>query len=138
MSEADVALIEIWTFRGDSANMPNLARFDLAGYEVEATDGEIGKVDEATYEAGGSYLVVDTGPWIFGKKVMLPAGIVRRVDPDEKRVHVDRTKDEIKNAPEFKADDYDSHRDEVGRYYTNQATSPRQQDIEADRQVRQG
>ena len=47
---------------------------NLVGYEVEAADGGIGKVDGATNEVGSSYIVVDTGPWIFGKKVLcLPA-----------------------------------------------------------------
>ena len=48
---------------------------DLTGFSVEALDGSIGKIDEASNEVGASYLVVDTGPWIFGKKVMLPAGV---------------------------------------------------------------
>jgi hypothetical protein len=48
---------------------------DLTGFDVEAADGSIGKVDEATQEVGESYLVVDTGVWIFGKKVLLPAGL---------------------------------------------------------------
>ncbi len=74
---------------------------DVSGFEVEATDGSIGKVDDATYETGDSYLVVDTGPWIFGKKVMLPAGLVRAVDADAETVFVDRTKDEIAHAPEY-------------------------------------
>ena len=65
-----------------SKRPPNL---DLSGFKVEATDGDIGKVDKATYEVGGSYIVVDTGPWIFGKKVMLPAGVIQDIDPDEKR-----------------------------------------------------
>ena len=77
---------------------PNI---DLTGFNVEARDGKIGKVDEATHEAGGSFIVVDTGPWIFGKKVMLPAGMVREIDLDTETVFVDFTKDEIKNAPEF-------------------------------------
>jgi hypothetical protein len=34
---------------------------DLVGFDVEATDGNIGKIDEATYDVGGSYVVVDTG-----------------------------------------------------------------------------
>ncbi|MFI6395127.1 PRC-barrel domain-containing protein [Nonomuraea sp. NPDC050547] len=92
---------------------------DLAGYTVEATDGKIGSVDEATYEVGESYIVVDTGPWIFGKKVMLPASVVTRVDPQEKRVHVSRTKQEIKDAPEFDASNYKEsvYRDQIGTYY---------------------
>jgi len=81
-----------------SRDAPNV---DLTGFNVEARDGKIGKVDEATHEAGGSFLVVDTGPWIFGKKVMLPAGMVPRIDPDTETVFVNLTKDEIKNAPEF-------------------------------------
>jgi hypothetical protein len=92
---------------------------DLAGFTVEAIDGKIGKVDEATQEAGGSYIVVDTGPWIFGKKVLLPAGVIRDVDLDTETVFVNRTKDEIKNAPEFDEKRYrdQDYRKEVGGYY---------------------
>ena len=92
---------------------------DLTGFEVEALDGGIGKIDEASYEVGASYLVIDTGPWIFGKKVMLPAGIVDRVDLDEQKVYVNRTKDEIKNAPEFDESRYrdEAYRTELGSYY---------------------
>ena len=64
----------------------------------------------------GSYIVVDTGPWIFGKKVLLPAGLIVRVDADDRRVHVNQTKDQIQNAPEFNEDTYrdDAYRSEVG------------------------
>ena len=58
---------------------------DLVGYDVEATDGSIGKIDESTYDVGASYLVVDTGFWIFGKKRMIPAGVVERVDDTEEQ-----------------------------------------------------
>ena len=46
---------------------------DITGYKVEAIDGSIGKIDQATYETDASYVVVDTGPWIFGTKVV-PGG----------------------------------------------------------------
>ena len=65
---------------------------DLNGFDVEATDGSIGHVDEARYDVGSSYLVVDTGPWIFGKKVLLPAGALTRVDLEDKKVYVRLTK----------------------------------------------
>ncbi len=92
---------------------------DLTGYSVEATDGGIGKIDEATNEVGSSYLVVDTGPWIFGKKVMLPAGVVERVDREDEKVYVNRSKDEIKDSPQFDENRYrdDEYRDELGTYY---------------------
>ncbi|MGN6751086.1 MAG: PRC-barrel domain containing protein [Intrasporangium sp.] len=92
----------------------------LTGFKVHATDGDIGKVDEATTEVGASYLVVDTGPWIFGHKVMLPAGIIDRVNWDEKEVWVDRTKDQIKDSPKYDADKGGSdltYRESLNSYY---------------------
>jgi hypothetical protein len=110
-----MATMEIWTL--SVATPPNI---DLTGFEVEATDGKIGKVDEATQEASGSFVVVDTGPWIFGKKVMLPAGVIRDIDPDTQTIFVGLPKDEIKNAPEFDENTYhdQAYRDELGSYYT--------------------
>jgi hypothetical protein len=92
---------------------------DLTGFKVEAADGSIGSIDEATNDVGASYIVVDTGPWIFGKKVMLPAGVVERVDTDEQTVYANRTKEEIKNAPEFDESRYrdEPYREELGGYY---------------------
>lgn len=110
---------EIWAFRVESglASDP-LERLDLTGYAVEALDGSIGKIDEATYDVGASQIVVDTGPWIFGKKVVLPAGIVDRVDSQEEKVYVHRTKDDIKDSPKFgESVSDDVGRDEVGGYY---------------------
>ena len=115
---ARIGVAEIWTYRA----MPgiDIENVDLTGFKVEATDGSIGKVDEATYETDSSYLVVDTGPWILGRKVMLPAGVIDRIDPDDEKLYVDLTKDEIKESPEF---DPDIHRDDseyrgrLGEYY---------------------
>jgi hypothetical protein len=80
---------------------PAWAMTDLTGFSVEATDGSIGKIDEATNEVGSAYIVVDTGPWIFGKKVIPPVGVIDRIDPEEEKVYVNLTKDQIKNTPEF-------------------------------------
>ena len=90
------------------------------GYGVESLDGSIGKVDEATYDVSGSFIVVDTGPWIFGKKVMLPAGVIRDVDNNvRQKIFVNRTKEQVKSAPEF--DDTlihdDEYRGRLGSYY---------------------
>ena len=111
-----MATMNVWVYR-DTLWTQN----DLTGFSVEALDGSIGKVDEASNEVGASYLVVDTGPWIFGKKVMLPAGVIRDVDLDSETVFVDRTKDEIKNAPEFDQRRYrdPDYRDELDRYYSH-------------------
>ena len=94
---------DVWAYRDSSSLGSNLVdtKTDLSGFKVEALDGSIGSIDEATYGTTRSYIVVDTGPWIFGKKVILPAGVIRGVDETDERVYVNRTKDEIKSAPEF-------------------------------------
>jgi hypothetical protein len=106
---------DIWTYQDQT-----VSAVDLIGYSVEATDGSIGKIDDATNEIGASYIVVDTGPWIFGKHVLLPAGVIDRVDNESKTVYVNRTKEEIKNSPEW--DDErgidETYRTDVGGYYT--------------------
>ena len=62
----------VWNYRETSW----LEGGDLVGYSVEATDGSIGKIDEATNEVDAAHVVVDTGPWIFGKKRLIPAGAI--------------------------------------------------------------
>ena len=109
-----MTIVEMWTYTIDTP--PNI---DLTGFKVEALDGDIGKVDEATNDVGSSFVVVDTGPWIFGKKVLIPAGIVRDIDPDTETIFVNATKDEIKDAPEFDEETYrdQTYRNELGGYY---------------------
>jgi Protein of unknown function (DUF2795) len=107
-----MSIKEIWLYRAPAAGL------DLTGFDVEAIDGSIGEVDEASAEAGENYLVVDTGPWIFGKKVFLPAGVVERVDAVRQKVFVNRSRNEIRNAPEYDEDSSDgSYRQLVGSYY---------------------
>ena len=112
-----MATTSVWMYR--TAIIEGLDPSDFIGFGVEAIDGSIGKVDEATTTAGTGYIIVDTGPWIFGKKVMLPAGVIGDIDIEDEKVHVNRTKDEIKSAPEF--DDSlmhdESYHSRVGSYY---------------------
>ena len=108
---------DAWNYR-ESTEIPTRQE-DLTGFKVHAMDGDIGKIDAATREVGAGYVVVDTGPWIFGRKVMLPAGTVERVDWDDKSVWVDRTKDQIKDSPDLDENQVTdpSYRDSVGTYY---------------------
>ncbi|HEV2902522.1 MAG TPA: DUF2795 domain-containing protein [Gaiellaceae bacterium] len=102
----------IWTFRGVESGV------DLTGYEVEARDGSIGTVEEATTQAGQSYVVVDTGSWILGRRVLLPAGVIERIRLGEEKVFVNRSREEIKNAPEYgEPGATEQYRQQVGSYY---------------------
>ena len=109
--------LDVWVAR-DTA-LGDIGPASLIGYGVEALDGSIGKVDDTTLDTGAGTFVVDTGPWIFGKKVMLPIGVFRSVDPDEEKIYVNRTKDQIKDAPEFDESliNDQSYRGRLGTYY---------------------
>jgi hypothetical protein len=106
-----------WTY-GRDAGMAVWA--DVVGFGVEATDGSIGTVQTATFDVGSSYIIVDTGPWIFGGKAMLPAGIISRVDRHGRKVYVRRGKDEIKSAPTFDKNtgNGSEYRELLGDYYS--------------------
>jgi len=56
----------------------------------------------------------------LGKKVLLPAGMIERVDRDDEMVFVGLTKEQIKNAPEFDENTYrdESYRNDLGSYYS--------------------
>ena len=108
---------ELWTYGTDLL----ADQADLVGYDVDATDGHIGKIDKTTEDTSRRFVVVDTGFWIFGKKRMVPAGLVSRVDHNDKRVFIGMTKDQIKSAPDYDDmergytdDDYDTT---FGGYY---------------------
>ena len=104
--------MELWTYNEDLKDIT-----DLDGFDVAALDGDIGEVDDATYDVGSSYIVVDTGPWIFGKKVLIPASAIVRADLDDRKVFLRLTKDQIKASPELSDSMTDADRDRVGSYY---------------------
>ncbi|AWZ03924.1 MULTISPECIES: PRC-barrel domain-containing protein [unclassified Streptomyces] len=109
--------VNVWSYRETSGR---LEAIDLSGFKVEAADGGIGKVSKHSDEVGSSYLVVDTGPWIFGREVLLPAGTVTHVDVEEEKIYVDRTKEQIKAAPEFSSEKHIGDTDyysRIGGYY---------------------
>jgi quercetin dioxygenase-like cupin family protein/uncharacterized protein YrrD len=94
-----------WTQELGRAGDPHLrSSATVIGYHVAATDGDIGHVkdflmDESTWAI--RYLVVDTSNWWFGKKVLVSPEWVTGVDWNESLVHVDLTRERIKNSPEY-------------------------------------
>ncbi|KOU35210.1 PRC domain containing protein [Streptomyces sp. WM6378] len=108
---------EIWKFQPTAGYR---AGVDLVGYRVEATDGHIGKIDKHSEAVDAAHLVVDTGAWIFGRHVLLPVGTIEAIDAATETVYVNRTKDEIRSAPEYDAAKHagePSYLEQFGRYY---------------------
>lgn len=77
---------------------------DIKGYDVYSDREEkIGEVQDALLDETGRfrYLVIDTGFWVFGKKVLLPVGYAR-MDYDRRRVYViGMTKAQAESLPEY-------------------------------------
>lgn len=108
---------DMWVYPADCGYVP--AR-DLTGFTVEAPDGVMGRVDRQSDRQGMQHLVVDTGAWVFGRSVLVPAGFVRRINASDRTVIVVATKDQIKNAPRFTTDSQtadSAYLSEVARYY---------------------
>lgn len=93
----------IWEYGDTSGHVPGA---ELVGFKAEASDGHIGKIDKHSEDVGRSYIVVDTGPWIFGRRVLLPAGLVSRIDVENETVHLSATKAEIKASPDLESGKY--------------------------------
>jgi hypothetical protein len=90
--------------RDESADSHLRATDAVAGYGIEAKDGDIGHVesfvvDDETWSI--RYLEVDTKNWWPGKKVLLSPAWVERVSWQESKVFVGVTRDAIKTCPEY-------------------------------------
>lgn len=90
----------------------------VAGVTVSGTDGEIGRLEDFYFEESGwnvRYLLVDTGSWFDGKRVLVPPSAVQG-DWGRAGVRVNLSRDDIRKGPaldEATADPTDSHLDSV-------------------------
>ena len=60
-------------------------RADLKGFAIRATDGELGTVEQLYFDDeiwAIRYLVVDTGGWLGGRRVLISPMSVTRIDWD--------------------------------------------------------
>ena len=86
----------------------------LHGTRVVASDGDIGQVDEFYFDDehwAVRYLVIDTGSWLAGRKVLISPYSVQRTDPAGRTLEVSLTRDQVENSP-----DIDAHKP-VSRQY---------------------
>jgi uncharacterized protein YrrD len=90
----------------------------VAGVTVSGTDGDIGTVEDFYFEEAGwnvRYLLVDTGSWFDGKRVLLSPNVVQ--GPwGRTGVHVNMSRDDVRNSPalnETTEEATDAHLDSV-------------------------
>ncbi len=76
----------------------------LIGFTIGATDGEIGKVkdfyfDDETWTI--RYLIVETGNWLFGRKVLIPPLAFKKPDWAAEIFPVSLSREQVKSSPDI-------------------------------------
>lgn len=93
---------------------------ELIGLGIQATDSKIGKVQDLLFDDvswGVRYLVVDTGNWLTGRRVLISPASVSMVHED--RVDVALSHRQIEGAPGIEVDEPVSrqYEEEMSQYW---------------------
>lgn len=101
---------------------------DILSYSFYSDSEKIGSIEDLLVDEEGRfrYLVVNTGAWIFGKKVLLPIGQAR-IDYNNRRIYASGlNREQVENLPEYDPDsamDYD-YEERVRNVYRPATSSP--------------
>ena len=79
----------------------------INGYAIEASDGRLGAVSDLLFEDAGwvvRWLVVDTGNWLPGRKVLLPLSVLGRPDRALHHFPVKLTRQHVRDSPDIDTD----------------------------------
>ncbi|MFZ3321189.1 MAG: PRC-barrel domain-containing protein [Usitatibacter sp.] len=90
---------------------------DLQDYEIHATDGNIGHVKDFYFDDEAwviRYLIVDTGTWLSGRKVLISPISIGRPDWAQKLLPVSITKEQVENSPDIDTEKPVSRQHEMG------------------------
>ncbi|MFD0795400.1 PRC-barrel domain-containing protein [Mucilaginibacter litoreus] len=76
----------------------------VTGYSIQATDEEIGNVEDfilndSTWKI--DFMLVDTGNWFPGKKVLIAPGMIKDINWETSTVTVNASEKVIKDSPEY-------------------------------------
>jgi hypothetical protein len=76
----------------------------IKGYVITASDGRIGTVSDFLFDDASwliRWLVVDTGNWLTGRKVLLAPSVLGHLDPNGSEFSVSLTMQQVKNSPDI-------------------------------------
>lgn len=79
----------------------------INGYAIDASDGQLGTVSDFLFDDASwlvRWLVVDTGKWLSGRKVLLPPPVLGHLDREREAFSVRLTMQEIKDSPDIDTD----------------------------------
>ncbi len=76
----------------------------INGYTIVASNGHLGTVSDFLFDDASwliRWLVVDTGNWLSGRKVLLPAFALGHLDQERREFSVRLTMQEVKDSPDI-------------------------------------
>lgn len=79
----------------------------LRGLKIRAQDGDVGSIEDFLFDDSTwtiRYFVVDTGPWLFGREVLISPQAVGQMQAEDDFLPVNLTKEQVKNSPEVDLD----------------------------------
>lgn len=92
---------------------------EVLGYDIAATDRNIGHVDDFIVDDHVwvlRYLVIDTGNWLPGRRVLVAPPWLGTIDWIERQLHIELEAERIWNAPEVNPAEPIDRRDEAELY----------------------
>ena len=75
----------------------------MLGFSIMAVDGELGKVKDFYFDDESwtiRYMVVQTGSWLLGRKVLISFASVKKINCDMADFQVDLTCEQVSNSPD--------------------------------------
>jgi hypothetical protein len=76
---------------------------EIKGYKIRATDGDLGHVHDFYFDDTSwrlRFIVVDTGGWLFGRKVLIAPPALGSPDGTEKVIPARLTQEQVRNSPD--------------------------------------
>lgn len=92
----------------------------VTGYNIKAVDDTVGDVEDFIIDDNNwkiKYLVVDTGHWFPGKKVIISPDWISEINWESSDVVIKATVEQVKNSPEYEGAEYLN--DDYDRILTN-------------------
>lgn len=81
---------------------------EVIGSEIQAVDARVGTVADLLFDDHDwkvRWLVIDTGSWLPGRRVLLPPSAITIAEPLRKVLEVGLTEVQVKNCPDLTADE---------------------------------
>jgi len=76
---------------------------DIKGFAIRATDGDIGQVQDILFDDDHwtvRYLVVDTGTWLPGRRVLISPFAIGRLVEDDQVLTIASTREQVEQSPD--------------------------------------